>query len=845
MKTKTISITRIERSARLLAAVGAAVLLAALGLALQGAAPAGAQQADECAPIDLGMLEENGQDTLRAEGRWTTSDCDSRFRPASDAHTYRFEVVQGGRIRIDLISKEADSFLYLMNEDGRRLTDNDDGGAGLDARVERDLTPGVYAVEATTVGGRSRGPADFSLSISRVMGCEPVPLGTLEPGVDLTVSGSWTLDTCGSRFVVEHPAHGYLFNLPQGGRVRIDLTSENGDPVLSLVSMSSARLIAANDDGGERRNARIERYLEPGVYLLEATTYLERDYQPLMADFTLVVHLVAERAAQDSFLLKIEEVHTPEHVVAGQPFAVHYRVGNLGGGGLADAGGNAQTYVVGPRVYEFSGPIAASETQWQAGASYHTGASTASAASVSIGEIAPFEVTLGGHGPSWVFVAVVTYDEDGEERGFHGLWRNLMVLSGTTFDAAAVAVEGAEYLVAREADAEGTVTTAVTAAADPDAEVDDETRAKAVYAAGALTQLLDGVFQRPALAALTDGARPASVNVPDPSSGAMLRLLGGQYAETLALSSLPASLAMGEAVNPVAVEDLLLRMDETAKARYAALAASWRGLQDRVEDGDALSFAEARTLHAQLAYAERIIAPLAAAGDAAAAARDAEDGWDASAVEQMTGELAGQGSCAGASGALRAALAASGAADAEALMRLDVEMRAALPAYASAVDAALCGALAADGANAAFLQRLGIGESAEALGLTGEALPPEEPPTQAHQRLRIVARLAEDGRVEHGVELPGGEVALPTRRYLPADSPPGAWRVSSAVEVDGASIGKIRTRRLDDGRVELAFVSVGGQRISPAVRYLPAVLPEGVWFRSGEIEAPLPPAAPE
>ena len=135
-------------------------------------------------------------------------------------------------------------------------------------------------VEATTVGGRGRGATDFTLSVSRVTGCEPAHLGALEPGVDLTASGTWTLDTCGSRFVVEHPAYSYSFDMPLGGRVLIDLTSIDGDSVLSLVSPTRG-VIAANDDGGGQRNSRIERYLTAGVYLAEATTYLERDLQPL------------------------------------------------------------------------------------------------------------------------------------------------------------------------------------------------------------------------------------------------------------------------------------------------------------------------------------------------------------------------------------------------------------------------------------------------------------------------------------------------------------------------------------------------------------------------------------
>ncbi len=170
------------------------------------------------------------------------------LRHGSDAHTYRFEVAEAGRIRIGLTSAGADSYLYLMAEDGSRIADNDDGAPLLGARVERDLEAGTYLVEATTVGGRSRGPADFSLSIGYVAGCDPVHLGALEPGTSLTASGVWTIDTCGSRFAASHPAYTYAFDLPQDGRVRIDLASEDGDPVLSLMSPTRG-VIGANDDG--------------------------------------------------------------------------------------------------------------------------------------------------------------------------------------------------------------------------------------------------------------------------------------------------------------------------------------------------------------------------------------------------------------------------------------------------------------------------------------------------------------------------------------------------------------------------------------------------------------------
>ena len=830
-----LALPSVSLGMRGLAIAGALAVLAAVLLALGWGGSARAQAGSACDVNDLGTLGTEAGTELTASGRWSTEDCNSRFRSGSDAHTYRFHVVDGGRVRIHLASTEGDSFLYLLADDGRRLADNDDGGAGLDARIERDLTPGTYSVEATTVGGRSRGPADFSLSISRVTGCEPVYLGLLEPGIDLTASGSWTLDTCGSRFVVEHPAHSYLFHLPLGGHVRIDLMSANGDPVLSLAS-TSAGLIAANDDGGERRNSRIERYLQAGTYLLEATTYLERDYQPLRADFTLVVHLVDEKASQESFLLKIEGVHTPEQVVAGQPFPVHYRVGNLGAGDLAEVGGSALVYVVGPRVLEITPRIPSSDVRWEAGASYHTGAQAANATSTAIGEVAPFEVTFDRPGPSWVFVAVITYDYAGKERGFHGLWQNVMVLSGTTFDAVTVSVDGAEYMVEAEANVDGLVRTTVRSVANPSAVVDPSLRLKAIYAAGVHTQVLDGIFERPTITDLPVTGESAPVVVESPSSTALLEQVADRYTGAINASGLADVLASEEVLSPTAVEDLVLGFARSASAEYVSLATSWSALQERVSGGESLSFASAFPLHAQFVYAERVIAPSAAAGKVVEAARAAELGWQDAGVQEMVGDLERQSSCDAPGEGLRAVLEEVGTADLEGMLRLDAEMRVALPAYGLSQDAVLCAVGGADDDNLLFLQGLAIAHSSEISQLFGYEQPSVAPDATPSHQLRIIARLHEDGRIEHGVELSAGEQILPSIRYVSSNAPPGQWQISSAVEVDGYAIGQIWSRRLDDGRVELRFVDASGETITPDIRYLSADIPAGVWLRSGEIE---------
>ena len=820
-------------------AVFVVLTLVACLVALVSSRPALAQEDLTCQANHLGTLSNEVDSKIRTAGRWTTNDCDSRFRTDSDAHTYRFNVLEGGRIRIDLKSADRDSYLYLMAEDGSRITDSDGGGAGLDARVEYDLTPGAYIVEATTVGSRERGPASFSLSISRVTGCEPEHLGALQPGTDLTASGFWTLDTCGSRFVVQHPAHSYFFDLPQDGRVRIDLRSQNGDPVMSLVSLSRG-LISANDDGGGGRNSRIEQYLLAGTYLIEATTYLERDLQPQFADFTLVVHLIDEEEREASFNIKMEEIHVPDEVVAGEPFEVHYRVGNLGQGGLDDVGGRAAVYVVGPRVFDRTPIIYGSEDRWQAGVSYHTGPRTATPISVAIDEVDAFEVTLNSTGPSWVFVAINAHDWTGEEVAFHGIWRNLMVLSGLTFEPVMVSVDDSDYEVSARANAGGYVTTLVTSVADPGAAVDPEMRAKAIYAAGVRTQLLDGIFERPEIAALSVTAEPEPVSVANPSSDALAEALGDQYANDVTASGLVDALGAGEVINPVTVEEMTLGAAQTAAARYASLAASWSALQERTDNGEALSFEEAFAVHSQLAYAESIIPSALTAGEIVEAARAADMGWEAPEVQEMIAGLAQQASCGDEETTLSAALEEARVADVDALLALDDELRAVLPVYSLANDSARCAASDVDAITSRFLQTLSIAGNDELLRLLMPRPSTVEAPVP--HRLRIIAQLNENGRVEHGVEISDGEQVMPSARFLSPEAPVDTWLVSSDVEMDEKSIGNIRSRRLEDGRIELGFIDALGEEVEPEIRYIAANSPAGVWLRSGEIEAP--PAPP-
>ena len=584
--------------------------------------------------------------------------------------------------------------------------------------------------------------------------------------------------------------------------------------------------MAADDDSGDRRNSLIREYLQPGLYFIEATTYYARDYQPLQADFTLTVRLEDELSLQQGAQLKVEEVQTPAVVVAGDPFLVHFRVGNVGGGALPDDGSHARMWMSGQagrdRILSLAGI-------WDAGVAYHTGEEAASSSSITSDEITAFEATLPDHGPSWIFVGIVADDADGNELGWHGLWHNLLVLSGPTFDPVTVDVDGETYTVSAEADDEGEVTTTVSDPEDADAEIDRNIKAKAIYAAGVHTQLLDGIFERPAIAELSTMAEPDPVSVPDPSSRTLLEAIGERFANAHGVAELQRALARGDAINPVTVEESVLATSQAALSQYASIAGSWSSLLKRLDAGEALSLDEALAAHAQLAYAERVIAPAVTAAELVDAARAAERGW---AVKTM---MADHRSCSPGPAALRDALKASGASDVDGLLAVDAEMRFVRPVHGLAIDGALCAAAAADNDNLRFLRRLSISTNFELRRLikpSAEALTPEP------HRLRIIARVGDDGRVEHGVELDTGRRVLPPERYLPADLPAGTWQLSGEVRIWPDPIGRVRSRRLADGRVEMGFISADGSTITPDVAYLPANAPSGVWLFSSEIAVP-------
>ncbi len=158
-----------------------------------------------------------------------------------------------GFYTIDMMSDDFDAFLKLEGP-GVSLS-NDDGGDGTNARINARLAPGQYTLTAEGYGsGRINGMYQIRVA------ARPLPEGGLREGGVLAAGGPIT-------GLYEGSAHGYTFSLPARQLVRIDMRSDEFDPLMRL---SGNGVEKTDDDGGEGLNSRISMLLEPGDYTLQA-----------------------------------------------------------------------------------------------------------------------------------------------------------------------------------------------------------------------------------------------------------------------------------------------------------------------------------------------------------------------------------------------------------------------------------------------------------------------------------------------------------------------------------------------------------------------------------------------
>ena len=277
---------------------------------------------------------------LRDDGRWelfcnTASDVESALLlefgnhpPIADAGLDQ-PVATGATVTLDGSGSgdpDGDALTYLWEQSPGA------GGSNVTLSDPAAMSPTFMA---------PAGPAAlaFKLTVTDSYGAtaaDTVSVTVLEAGVEslgdfsgtVPRNGSWT-SAVASVNRSDSYAKFYAFSLEQRARVRIELAS-SVDTYLYLISgaAKSGTVLERDDDDGSGLNSRIERELEAGIYLVEATTYWPRR----TGNFTVAVDAPGSNRVPVANAGPLQEVATGVLVT-------------LDGSGSRDLDGDVLTYL--------------------------------------------------------------------------------------------------------------------------------------------------------------------------------------------------------------------------------------------------------------------------------------------------------------------------------------------------------------------------------------------------------------------------------------------------------------------------------------------------------------------
>jgi len=241
----------------------ARALAAGLGLVASVALPATAQQ-----QIPIGTS---------VTGTLTMSD---PVLPSDQSHykLFTFMGSAGQTVQIDLLSSDFDAYLYLRDQNGQNLAQDDDSGGGLNARIVRNLPySGLYQILANTLRAGQYG--SFTLSLQASGMAQPVVGQPMVSSLQLVTIGTIGLNqqvqnilSTGAPLYDNKKYHAYNFQCTAGQQFEMDIQSDWDN--YAMVFDPVGNIVARDDDSGEGLNARIvQACTTTGLYRLMVTTY--------------------------------------------------------------------------------------------------------------------------------------------------------------------------------------------------------------------------------------------------------------------------------------------------------------------------------------------------------------------------------------------------------------------------------------------------------------------------------------------------------------------------------------------------------------------------------------------
>lgn len=245
--------------------------IAALGLLLAGCA------GGRVAPVRSGNI------AMNSEVSGHLSRGDARLSDGSVYQAWTFFGTQGQLVQVDVMSDAFDAFCILQGPAGNEIARNDDGGGGLNARVNVALpVTGTYRIIANTLRKNQFG--DYRVRLTTTGGgpamAPMAPMVSGGPVSQVGVVGQVLRGqvvqgrlTTGDRQLSDNSYfQAWTYYGQAGEAITLDVMSSDFD-AYAVIQDGNGNVLARDDDSGGGLNARIIFTLPAtGVYRLIANT---------------------------------------------------------------------------------------------------------------------------------------------------------------------------------------------------------------------------------------------------------------------------------------------------------------------------------------------------------------------------------------------------------------------------------------------------------------------------------------------------------------------------------------------------------------------------------------------
>ncbi|MEO7358753.1 MAG: Ig-like domain-containing protein, partial [Gemmatimonadaceae bacterium] len=183
----------------------------------------------------------------------------------------RYELNLNARstVRMDMISSVVDSYLLLLDNNGKLVAQDDDAGAGVNAHIEVQLEAGHYFLLANAGIGQV---GNYRLDVE--VPVDPCAV-TKTININTTITNTLTSADCtvGGTGPIPNTQR-WLLNVATAGPIQIDMLSSAVDAYLVLQNATTGAVLAENDDAAiGTTDARIAANFPVGQYIINATTY--------------------------------------------------------------------------------------------------------------------------------------------------------------------------------------------------------------------------------------------------------------------------------------------------------------------------------------------------------------------------------------------------------------------------------------------------------------------------------------------------------------------------------------------------------------------------------------------